>query len=60
MFKGRTLILILVSGLLAFGAAFMANNWLERQTPVVAESTSTDTESVVTAEQALDPRPLRR
>ncbi|MBR9867011.1 MAG: Flp pilus assembly protein CpaB [Oceanospirillales bacterium] len=49
MFKGRTLLLILVSGLLAFGAAFMANSWLKHQTPVIAESTPTDTESVVTA-----------
>lgn len=49
MFKGRTLLLIIISGLLAFGAAFVANNWLERQTPAIAETEAVDTESVVTA-----------
>lgn len=48
MFKGRTLLLILFSGLLAFGAAFMANNWLSQQTPVTTTET-VDTVQVVVA-----------
>ncbi len=35
MFKGRTLFLLLLSGVLAFGAAIVANSWLEQQQPAL-------------------------
>ncbi|MEH6626067.1 MAG: Flp pilus assembly protein CpaB [Motiliproteus sp.] len=35
MFKGRTLLLLLISGGLAFGAAMVANSWLQNQQPAL-------------------------
>jgi pilus assembly protein CpaB len=43
MFKGRTFLLIIISGLLAVTAAWVANNWLERQNkPSQAEVVETN------------------
>lgn len=50
MIKSRTLLLLLLSGLLAVAAVFVANNWLARQQPQVIEKTVvTETEVVMTA-----------
>jgi pilus assembly protein CpaB len=49
MFKGRTLILILAAALFAFGAAFIANNWLDRQTLALNKTEIVETDTVVIA-----------
>ncbi|WP_261842030.1 Flp pilus assembly protein CpaB [Aliamphritea ceti] len=50
MFKSRTLLLLLLSGLLAVAAVFVANNWLAAQQPQVVETKEVvETEIIMTA-----------
>jgi len=49
MFKGRTFLLIAISGLLALSAAWMANNWLEKQNQPVQQVEAEETTTVITA-----------
>lgn len=49
MFKGRTLILIVISGLLAISAAWVANSWLEKQNKPAQKAEVVETNTVMTA-----------
>ncbi len=49
MFSGRTFSLIILAGLLAVAAAWMANDWLENQTKPVQVAKTEDTVTVMTA-----------
>ncbi|WP_432473203.1 Flp pilus assembly protein CpaB [Amphritea sp. HPY] len=49
MFKGRTILLIIISGLLAVSAAWVANSWLQKQNRPAQQVEVVETNQVMTA-----------
>lgn len=49
MFKGRTFLLIIISGILAISAAWVANSWLDKQSKPVQKAEVVETNTVMTA-----------
>jgi pilus assembly protein CpaB len=49
MFKGRTFLLIIISGLLAVSAAWVANSWLQKQNRPAQQVEVVETNQVMTA-----------